>query len=69
MYYEFNVSHDGHHLFATAERSVTDMVKASDMYVLFKKKFPECDGYKITVTYWEHRGQQVPETLLLAQAK
>lgn len=56
MYYEINVALNGQHLFATAERSITDKWKAEEVYKLFKEKFPESDGYKISVTYWEKAG-------------
>lgn len=59
MYYEINVSKNGRHLFATAERSVTSFTQAEGMYMLFKEKFPENEGYKIDVTYWEKVGKPV----------
>lgn len=59
MYYEINVSKNGQHLFATAERSVTSFTQAERMYMLFKEKFPENEGYKIDVTYWEKTGKSV----------
>lgn len=59
MYYEINVSKDGKHLFATAERSITNNLKAEKVYNLFKEKFPESDGYKIDITYWEKVGKTV----------
>lgn len=57
MYYEINVSKDGKHLFATAERSVTTPNQAEKIYNLFKEKFPESEGYKIEVTRWEKVGK------------
>ena len=57
MYYEINVSLNGKHLFATAERSITNNLKAEKIYNLFKEKFPESEGYKIDVTYWEKTGR------------
>lgn len=59
MYYEINVALNGKHLFATAERSVTNEWKAKDLYKLFKEKFPETEGYKISVTKWEKVGYSV----------
>ena len=59
MYYEINVSKDGKHLFATAERSITVSWEAEKMYNLFKEKFPESEGYKIDVTRWEKVGKSV----------
>lgn len=57
MYYEINVSLNGKHLFATAERSITNVDKANDVCKLFKEKFPEENGYKITMTKWEKVGK------------
>ena len=59
MYYEINVSLNGRHFFATAERSVTDRHKLKEVYNTFKEKFPEEEGYKITVTYWKKYGEYI----------
>lgn len=59
MYYEINVSLNGKHLFATAERSITSGAKMEDVYNLFLEKFPEADGYKLDVTRWEHIGKPI----------
>ena len=56
MYYEINVSRHGRHLFATAERSITSFTQAEGMYMLFKGKFPESEGYQISVTQWDKVG-------------
>lgn len=57
MYYEINVSLNGRHLFATAERSITTSWDAEKVYNLFKEKFPENEGYKIEVSRWEKVGK------------
>ena len=57
MYYEINVSLNGRHLFATAERSVTDHYKLQEVYKLFAEKFPTEEGYQVTVTKWEKVGK------------
>lgn len=59
MYYEINVSLNGQHLFATAERSVTGCIKLQRIYKLFVEKFPKEEGYEITVTKWEKVGKFV----------
>ena len=59
MYYEINVSKDGKHLFATAERSITVNWELEKVYKLFKEKFPENEGYKISVTHWNKVGEFV----------
>lgn len=56
MHYEINVSLNGKHFFATAERSISSEFKLKEVYNLFKEKFPESEGYKIDVTRWENRG-------------
>ena len=56
MYYEINVSLNGKHLFATAERSITTLNEAERMYNLFKGKFPESEGYHISVTQYDKVG-------------
>jgi hypothetical protein len=59
MYYEFNVSKNGSHFFATHERSVTTESKAKELHAVLVEKFPESEGYKVTCTYWEKRGKSV----------
>ena len=59
MYYEINVSLNGQHFFATAERSITNLNKAEKVYDLFKEKFPESEGYKIDITEWNKVGKMV----------
>ena len=59
MYYEINVSKNGRHLFATAERSITSLTQAEGMYMLFKEKFPESEGYEISVTEWNKVGHPI----------
>lgn len=59
MYYEINVSKNGKHFFATAERSITSFMQAERMYAIFKEKFPESEGYEISVTEWNKVGKSV----------
>lgn len=59
MYYDINVSLNGRHFFATAPRSIDNLEKAQRVYDVFKIKFPESAGYKITVTRYETRCQSV----------
>lgn len=59
MYYEINVSLNGMHLFATNERSITTETEARRVYKLFKNKFPESEGYKVSITYWKKTGYDV----------
>lgn len=48
--YEINVALNGKHFFATHERSLTDQWKMLDCLKVFKEKFPESEGYSITVS-------------------
>lgn len=59
MYYEINVSLNGKHLFATAERSITNNLKAEKVYLIFKEKFPEEEGYEIDITEWNKVGKRI----------
>ena len=58
-HYEINVALNGKHLFATAERSCTTREKFDKIISLFKKKFPEEEGYSISRTYWECCGHNI----------
>lgn len=60
MAYEINVSKNGEHHFATAERSIGySEKKLREIHDKFLIAFPESEGYKISVTNWEKRGQSV----------
>ena len=59
MYYEINVALNGKHLFATAERSITTDWELDKVYSLFKEKFPESEGYELSVTMWEKTGKHI----------
>ena len=56
-YYEINVSLHGRHLFATAPRSAKTKDDMNNIMRVFKKKFPEEEGFKIFVTYWSCHGE------------
>lgn len=58
-YYEINISKNGQFVFATAERSATSESSAKKLFKLLKEKFPESEGYKVEVTYWECTGHAV----------
>lgn len=51
--YEINVSLNGKHFFATALRSAQTERKVEELYKVFKKKFPESEGYKIMISRLE----------------
>lgn len=58
MGYEINVSKNGQHYFATADRSIGhDVKKCNTLYDQLKKAFPEDEGYELSVTNWSRVGQ------------
>lgn len=50
-HYEINVSLDGRHLFATAPRSCVTKRDAQTVYRQLAKRFPESEGFAISVTF------------------
>lgn len=44
------------HMFATTEHSLRDKHEAYPMLELMRQKFPETEGYKVDMVYWECRG-------------
>ena len=59
MYFEINVSLNGRHYLVviTAECSLhSPEEEARKVYDDFKSRFPETEGFKITVTKWETAG-------------
>jgi hypothetical protein len=65
MYYEFNVSLGGRHLFATAERSCQDSSKAKQLAHTLYSKFPESEGYSVTCTRYETSSTRIAAVDLL----
>lgn len=59
MYYEINVSKNGKHFFATAERSATTWAAAKELYYRLQMAFSEEDGYRVTCTEWNKTGKNV----------
>lgn len=49
-YYEINVSLNGRHFFATHKRSMDTERKFKEVLEVFRAKFPENEGYRITAT-------------------
>ena len=48
-HYEINVSKNGRHFFATAPRSCVSPGDATEVVREIYKKFPESEGYKVTM--------------------
>lgn len=65
MFYEINVSKDGWHLFATADRSITSEERLEEMCTLFVKKFPSKKGYVMSVVQWDKVGEIMSVTDVL----
>lgn len=57
-YTQITVSKDGKYLFATEQGQLTYSWEAKPVYELFKEKFPESEGYKVSVTKWKVRGAE-----------
>lgn len=58
MIYEINVAKDGRHFFATHERSLT-YYNVKKAYTVLKEKFPESEGYSVSVTEWTNTGKSL----------
>ena len=58
-FYEINVSHNGRHLFATAERSCKTHTEMLNVKLHLLKRFPVEEGFEVTVTHWESIGKKV----------
>lgn len=56
-HFEINVALNGSHLFATAPRSCVSERKARTVYAEIRARFPESEGYSVSVTYWEGYSQ------------
>ena len=59
MYYEINVALNGKHFFATDKRSITNKWKLKEVYNVLKEKFPQDEGYDISVTLYETIGKSI----------
>lgn len=56
-HYEINVSRYGKHFFATHPRSLTDENTARKVLQVMRELFIKSDGYEVTISYWDCRGQ------------
>lgn len=48
--YEINVALNGTHLFATHERSITNVFELKKILPILIEKFPESEGYTILIS-------------------
>ena len=60
-YFEFNVAYEGKHLFATAPRSFPSSLegKAKQFFAELCERFPESEGFSVSVTEWKCYGHPV----------
>lgn len=69
MYYEINVSKEGVHLFATAERSLPTREAAKRVLHLFLEKFPKSEGFHVVISEWEKRGEGFTPDVFFAKCR
>ena len=62
-YYRINVSQNGRYLFATENGEggggITQKEDARKVTEILKKKFPESEGYKVSVIYYQAHGKEI----------
>jgi hypothetical protein len=75
MHYEINIALNGKHLFATHERSINNTQEATKLAKILNEKFPESEGYQITITHRTNIGYSTTiscflddETILIEKA-
>src|SRR5882724_11547927 len=66
-HFEINVALNGHHLFATAERSCTTTAQAEKVYAEIVKRFPSTPGFKFQISVTRHDDSHIDHTGLFAQ--
>ena len=60
-HYRINVAKNGLHFFATAPDSITEPHHMKEVLKELREKFPESDGYEVTVTYWKVSGEHIED--------
>jgi len=58
-HYEITVSGENGHMFTTSPTSIQNRIDLKNIYDLFVVKFPESEGYSITVTHWQCSGHSI----------
>ena len=64
MSYEINVAKKGKHFFATTERSANSPSEVIHLYSVIADKFPESEGYSITVSRVSHSSKDITASIL-----
>lgn len=59
MHYEINIALNGMHFFGTHERSIRDDYALKRVYGEMKKRFPESEGFSVTVCQYRTSGRSV----------
>jgi len=67
-HYEINISKKGIHFFATDPRSCVGEYDLEKILPTILEKFPESEGYKVSVTWWETKGTKCQPNDLLPQS-
>lgn len=55
-YYRINVAKNGGYVFATEQGHLCREDEAKEVFKLLKEKFPEDEGYHVTVSHWVSTG-------------
>ncbi len=61
MYYDINISKNGKHYFAIAERSALHKDKARILFNDFIIRYPKNEGFEVTITLCETKGYDKTE--------
>lgn len=69
MHYEINVTFEGQHFFATSERSITSLSRLVMVASVLRYKFPESQGFNISLTRWENTGKTLELSAAIDQLK
>lgn len=63
-HFEINVALNGMHFFATAPRSIDGLFKAKEVFRELYEKFPEHEGYSVTIHYTKVSGENQTESFV-----
>lgn len=65
MGYEINIAKNGHHYFATADRSLNSPEKTLQVYDELKQIYTKEKGFEITISKWQTVGEYIePEKMM-----